>query len=139
MKFQDKYTLLGKQLFRPYLMALIGAALILGLNSCSAITKEMYTRTWSDASVYKTVHYTLNTNTRPATARHIGELMEIAVKEYRELTGYRDDYLPIFNIYAYSVKNEYEAVAGENGFPPGLTTGFYTPEPPAAIHLPYIL
>jgi hypothetical protein len=71
-------------------------------------------------------------------AEYIAELMEGASRGYREVTGYKEAYLPKFIINAYAGKAEYNDVAREQGFSEGVARGFYTPAHPAAIHLPYI-
>lgn len=139
MDFQKKTcSVLRKILFRSFLITLFSLTSILGQSGCSLINRQIPSHAWSEAFVYNTVHYTVNTNTSPETARDIGELMENAVKEYRELTGYRDEYLPVFMINVYATRKEYEAVARKQGLPADITTGLYSPVPPAAIHLPYI-
>ena len=63
--------------------------------------------------------------------------MEKALNGYSRLTGCQATDGARFNINIYARKKDYENAALKHGFPENATTGFYTPVPPAAIHLPY--
>ena len=93
-------------------------------------------RDWEQKYVYKSPSYIVYTNTSPEAAEYLVELMEQALKSYQEVTGFKAK-LPTFTVNAYSTKKEYEQIAKSEGFTANLTSGMYSPVPPAAIHLPY--
>jgi hypothetical protein len=95
-------------------------------------------RPWSEAFVYHTSLYTVHTNTSPDVAMYIGELMEEAAAGYCQVLGCEDTSVARLNVHAYATRKEYETVVRRLGLPSDITTGLYSPVPPAAIHLPYI-
>lgn len=95
-------------------------------------------RPWSEAFVCSTPHYTVRTNTSSDVALYIGDLMETAGAEYCAVLGCEGTVPAPLHINAYASRKEYEAVVRHLGLPSKITTGLYSPVPPAAIHLPYV-
>jgi hypothetical protein len=69
---------------------------------------------------------------------YIGELMEEAAAGYCPVLGCEDTSVAPLNVHAYATRKEYETVVRRLGLPSDITTGLYSPVPPAAIHLPYV-
>jgi hypothetical protein len=123
----------------------LGVALMVILAACGIMqekgpgqVRRWPSRPWSDAFVYRTPHYAVRTNTSSDVSMYIGELMEKAAAGYCAVLGCEYTSLPALNIHAYATRKEYETVVRRLGLPSDITTGLYSPVPPAAIHLPYI-
>ncbi len=110
-------------------------ALFLATNLLFGCTPHWSKRPWSEAFVFESPHYSVRTDTSPEVARHAAETMEKALAGYCRILNCPEA-LPPLRVNAYATGREYEAVARNLGLGRG-TSGLYSPQPPAAIHLPW--
>lgn len=131
------------QFFLRFMLCLVATCGLVGCGITGetgpgAVVQRWPARPWSEAFVYHTSLYTVHTNTSPDVAVYIGELMEEAAAGYCSVLGCEDTSVASLNVHAYATRKEYETVVRRLGLPSDITTGLYSPVPPAAIHLPYV-
>lgn len=106
-----------------------------GRDSCPVLMQKWPSLDWAEAVMLQTTHYRVKTNAGQEAARTVGGMLEQALPLYCDLINTQSDQL-LLDIYIYATLREYVQVAKTMGLPPYATTGLYSPEPPAAIHLP---
>lgn len=136
----------------PHLSAAQAIAVVLVmlvLNGCSAphppLTfaslepiKTYHGTDWQDAVVVDAGRYRVITNTDQATGLRAGLFLQRCLGAYQQVTGMDPDTLPVMTVSLYARRRIYEQEAGRLGLPGRVTTGFYSPRPPAAMHVPWL-
>jgi hypothetical protein len=91
-------------------------------------------RPWGEAFTYEAEAYTVRSNTSEEVASYIGQLMDFAQKNYREVFGYEEP-IPQLGVFAYRTYEEYVRIGSA---PPG-SSGFYRHQgDTSTIHVAYI-
>lgn len=101
--------------------------------------REWKDRAWKNAYSYRTLSYTVKSNTSYKTCQYVARLMELTARKYRAVFGLRFTRPPMMTIHAYAKRDEYETLAVKGRFRLGVTNGFYDPLGVGAIHLPWVM
>ena len=93
---------------------------------------------WQDAVFVEQGNYRITTNTAKEVGVRAGLFMNRALDVYRQITGDDLAALPVMQVNVYATRRAYEREVKKQNLSQKVTTGYYSPEPPAAMHVPWV-
>jgi hypothetical protein len=93
-------------------------------------------RAWDRAYSYESRYYDVMTNTAPEVASYIGQLMDFAQLQYRQIFGFSGE-IPRMKVNAYNSLKRYQVIARKAGLPNSIGM-FMRQGAESTVHLAYI-